>query len=195
MAGPYPSGSGSGSDMRLGQPVAASMSRPLGEPRQPVDAGHLAMQEHLLRLARTTGRTASFELPTRPLDPSRSIDVCVRDANHRVLIIEEAWNTFGDLGAAIRATNRKSAEALGLAATVDDGPPYRVAMVWVVRDSAANREILRRYPEIVQTAFPGSSRGWVDALTRGTEPPLGSSLVWHDPATGRLIARRKAPRD
>ncbi len=178
----------------LGQPFAASMSRALGEPRQPVDAGHLAMQEYLLRLARTTGRTASFELPTRPLDPSRSIDVCVRDAHHRVLIIEEAWNTFGDLGAAIRATNRKSAEALDLAATVDDGPPYRVAMVWVVRDSAANREIIRRYPEIVQAAFPGSSRRWVDALTRGTKPPLGSSLVWHDPATGRLIARRQATR-
>ncbi len=178
----------------LGQPLAASMSRPLGEGRQPIDAGHLAMQEHLLRLARTIGRTASFELPTRPLDPSRSIDVCVRDTNHRVLIIEEAWNTFGDIGAAIRATNRKAAEALDLAATVDDGPPYRVAMVWVVRDSAVNREIIGRYPGIIEAAFPGSSRGWVEALTRGTEPPPAPGLVWHDPATGRLIARRKAPR-
>ncbi len=179
----------------LGQPCAVSMSRPLGEPRQPIDAGHLAMQEHLLRLARMTGRTASFELPTRPLDPSRSIDVCVRDAIHRVLIIEEAWNTFGDIGAAIRATNRKSAEALDLAATVDDGPPYRVAIVWIVRDSTANRGIIGRYPEIVQAAFPGSSRGWVAALTRGMEPPPGSGFVWHDTAAARLTARRRSARN
>ena len=175
----------------LGQPFAASMSRPIGEPRQPIDAGHLAMQEHLLRLARTTGRTASFELPTRPHDPTRSIDVCVRDAQHRVLIIEEAWNTFGDIGAAIRATNRKSAEALDLAATIDDGPPYRVAIVWIIRDSAANREIIGRYPEIVQAAFPGSSRGWVDALTRGTAPPEAKGFAWYDPATNRVGERRR----
>ncbi len=178
----------------LGQPFAISMSRPLGESRQPIDAGHLAMQEHLLRLARATGRTASFELPTRPLDPSRSIDVCVRDATQRALIIEEAWNTFGDIGAAIRATNRKSAEALDLAATVDDGPPYRVAVVWIVRDSAANRGIVGRYPEIMRAAFPGSSRGWVAALTRGMEPPPDSGFVWHDSASGRLVARRRAAR-
>ena len=61
----------------LGQPLAISLSRPIGETRQPMDAGHLQMQEALLRSARATGRTATFELPTRPSDPSRSIDVCV----------------------------------------------------------------------------------------------------------------------
>lgn len=101
----------------LGQPLAVAFSRPLGETREPRDAGHLAMQERLLTLAHATGRTATFELPTRPADPSRSIDVCVRDARHRVLIIEEAWNTFADIGAATRSTARKRAEAADLAAT------------------------------------------------------------------------------
>lgn len=178
----------------LGQPLAVSFSRPLGEEREPVDAGHLALQEHLLGMARATGRSATFELPTRPSDPSRSIDVCVRDARQRVLIIEEVWNTFGDVGAAIRATHRKMAEATDLAATVDDGPPFRVATVWVVRATANNRTLVRRYPEILGGAFPGTSRGWVDALTSGIAPPVEPGLVWFDPAVGRLYEWRRQPR-
>ncbi len=174
----------------LGQPLAISLSRPLGEGRQPTDAGHLEMQEHLLRLARATGRPASFELPTRPTDPSRSIDVCIRDVRHRVLIIEEAWNTFGDLGAAVRATHRKAAEATDVAATIDDGPAYRVATVWIVRASAINRSLIVRYPEIVRAAFPGSSHGWVTALTSNAAPPAESGLVWYDQAAQRVHAWR-----
>jgi len=173
----------------LGRPLAISFTRPLGETREPTDAGHLAMQERLLELARMTDRSAFFELPTRPLDPSRSIDVCVRDSRHRVLVIHEAWNTFGDLGAAIRSTSRKSAEAADLAQTIDDAP-YRVATVWVVRSNTANRALLARYPGIVRAAFPASSRAWVRAITEGEAPPAAPGLVWLDPATGRVSERR-----
>ncbi len=174
----------------LDQPLAVAFSRPLGESRQPIDAGHLEMQEFLLGLARTTGRSASFELPTRPADPSRSIDVCIRDARHRALIVEEAWNTFGDIGAAIRATHQKGAQAADLAATIDDEPPYRVATVWVVRASATNRALVARYPEVVASAFPGSSRRWAEALTSGAAPPLAPGIVWYDAATRRIYAWR-----
>lgn len=177
--------------LALDQPLAVSFTRPLGETRQPSDAGHLQMQEYLLSLARATGRPASFELPTRPSDPSRSIDVCVRDVRNRVLMIEEAWNTFGDLGAAIRSTHRKQAEAEDLAATIDDGPPYRVAVVWVVRDCAVNRSIVGSYPEIVRNGFPGSSRGWARALTTDASPPIGPGLVWYDSATRRIHQWRR----
>lgn len=175
----------------LDRPLAVTYSRPLGATREPTDAGHLAIQEFLLRLAHTTGRTATFELPTRPTDPSRSIDVCVPDPRARVLFIEEAWNTFGDLGAAVRTTNRKLAEANDLAATIDDGPPYRVAAVWVVRATATNRELVRRYPAIFASAFPGSSLAWVRALTTREEPPTGSGVVWFDSATGTVHAWRR----
>lgn len=178
----------------LGQPLAVSFTRPLGEARQPVDAGHLRMQEYLLGLARTTGRVATFELPTRPSDPSRSIDVCVRDARNHVLIVEEAWNTFGDLGSAIRSTHRKIAEAADLAATIDDGLPWRVATVWVVRISATNHALVTRYPEILGGAFPGSSRAWVKALTSDVAPPSGPGVVWFDPAMGRLHEWRRSSR-
>lgn len=178
----------------LQQPLAVSFTRPLGETRQPIDAGHLAMQEYLLSLARSTGRAASFELPTRPSDPSRSIDVCVRDVRNRVLTVEEAWNTFGDLGGAIRATHRKQAEATDLAAVIDDGPSFRVATVWVVRGTATNHALVARYPEIFTGAFPGSSRGWVKALTSDAAPPLQPGLVWFDPGTRRLHEWRRSSR-
>ena len=175
----------------LDQPLAVSFSRPLGATRGPSDGGHLAIQEHLLGLARVTSRTAFLELPTRPADPSRSIDVCVRDARHRVLIIEEAWNTFGDIGAAIRSTHRKQAEASDFAATIDDGPSYRVATVWVVRASSANRGLIHRYPEVFANAFPGSSRDWVRALTSNAMPPAQAGLVWSDPVNARLFEWRR----
>ena len=173
-----------GLGVALGRPLAVSFSRPLGQPREPTDAGHLAMQERLLQLARATGRTARFELPTRRADPRHSVDVCVRDARERVLIIQEAWSTIGDVGAAIRSTNRKTAEAADLASTIDNGPAYRVATVWIVRPTAANRTLLDRYPGIFGSACPGSSRRWAISVRSGAAPPNQPGLVWLDPASG-----------
>ena len=149
-------------------------------------AGHLEIQEHLLKLARATGRRGTFELPTRPSDPVRSTDVGIHDPTTRTRILAECWNTFGDLGAATRATNRKRHEA---AAT---WPDDRIATVWVVRATATNRALLARYPPIVDAAFPGSSRDRVRALTLGEPSPMEPGLVWYDPGTGRLTERRRA---
>jgi len=110
------------------------------------------------------------------------------------LIQVECWNTFGDLGAAIRATNRKAAEAAAhaIAATPGDTEPYRVATVWVVRATATNRRLLATYPYMIDAAFPGSSRSWCRALTDGTAPPAEPGIVWFDPSTGRLTEHRRA---
>jgi hypothetical protein len=158
----------------LDRPLAVAFSRPLGAAvHGPADRGHLEIQEYLLRLARETGRPGSFEVPTRPADPSRSTDVGIRDPRHRVRILAECWNTFGDLGAATRSTNRKVAEA---AAT---WPDDRIASVWIARDSAANRALLARYVHFVDAAFPGSSRRWVRALTDpDVPPPTAPGIVW-----------------
>ena len=178
----------------LGRPLAAGFSKPLGEARLPVDAGHLEMQEHLLRLARATGRPGNFELPTRPTDPARSTDVGLRDDRNRVLIQVECWNTFGDLGAAIRATNRKAAEAAAyaIATSLGDAEPYRVATVWIVRASAGNRALVARYPNIIDAAFRGSSRLWCRALAEGRTPPNELGIVWFEPVTRRLTEHRRA---
>jgi hypothetical protein len=100
--------------------------------------------------------------------------------------LAECWNTFGDLGAAVRATRRKQFEAAAA------WPEDRIATVWIVRATAANRAIVARYPAVIDAALPGSSRGWVKALTDGSPPPREAGFVWYDASRGRLSERRRA---
>ena len=84
--------------------------------QEPTDAGHLKIQELMLRLARNNAIARFFELPTRPADPALSVDIGWRDDRRRVLILNECWNTFGSINLAVRSTHRKVAEAVQLAA-------------------------------------------------------------------------------
>ena len=117
----------------LGRPLAVGFSRDVADPA-PKDAGHLVAQELILRLAAATGRTARFELPTRPSNPTRSVDIGEIDRVNRVLILLEIWNRLDDIGAATRATDRKVAEAAGL--TLGAGAELRVAGCWVLVDTS-----------------------------------------------------------
>jgi transcriptional regulator with XRE-family HTH domain len=182
----------------VGRPLAMAFSKPIYSDAMHdriADAGHLQMQEALLAMAAATGRRATAELPTRPSDPSHSIDVAVWDEQHRTLIVQEAWNTFGDVGAAIRSTHRKAAEAAeaaDLAAfATGDQRPYRVATVWIVRASAANRALLARYPNLFAATFDGSSRAWTRALVTGAAPPTRPGIVWFDPTARRINEWRR----
>ncbi len=159
----------------------------------PADAGHLAIQELLLRLARAAGRTRFVELATRPSDPARSSDVVARDDRARVIILQEAWNSIGDIGAGLRSSARKAAEADAASVLAGgDDRPYRVASCWVVRATARNRALVARYPETFAAAFPGSSGAWVRALTSPTAPPIEPGFVWCNLAATRLFAWRRA---
>jgi transcriptional regulator with XRE-family HTH domain len=179
----------------LARPLAVSFSRDI-DPPEPRDAGHLAAQELVLRLARSHGRTASFELPTRPADPARSSDIGLRDDANRTLIVVEIWNRLDDIGAAARATDRKVAEAEAPAAfSGEDGAPYRVASCWLLVDTASNRRLVGAYPEIFRTRFPGSSAGWARALAEGAAPPIEPGIAWVDPRAGRIVPMRlRVPR-
>lgn len=175
----------------LVRPLAVSFSRDI-EFTEPRDSGHLAAQELVLGLARRNGRRSGFELPTRSSDPARSIDVAQFDDVARVLIVVEIWNRFDDLGAAVRATTRKVSEAEGLAVlAARDGPPYRVAACWLIVDTAASRRLVARYPEILESRFPGSSLGWVRCLTDGFPPPTDPGIAWIDPRSGRIVPLRR----
>jgi transcriptional regulator with XRE-family HTH domain len=174
----------------LGRPIAISFSRDIEVP-MPADAGHLAGQEILLRQARAHGRRAQFELATRPADPSASIDACCRDDGHQALIVEEIWNRIGDLGAVVRTTTRKIAEAQSLAVLAGgDGPAYRVAHCWILLDTAANRRLVKAYPEVLRARFPGSSLRWVEALRDGAAPPVEPGILWLDPRSGLMTPLR-----
>jgi transcriptional regulator with XRE-family HTH domain len=173
----------------MGVPLNVSLGR---DPREDVaDAGHLAMQELLLRLGRRTGFDRQFEVATRPSEPWRSADVVLGSDARRTFIHQECWNTFGDLGAAARSSTRKLAELEQLA-VAKWGAEGRAALVWVVRDTARNRALVARYPEVFATRFPGSSRRWVEALTQGGPIPTEPGLVWCDPRRGELRAWRRA---
>jgi transcriptional regulator with XRE-family HTH domain len=182
----------------LGRPLAVSFSRDVDPTALPRDAGHLRAQELVLRLARRHGRHATFELPTRPADPQRSVDIGIRDDRSRLLILVEVWNRLDDLGAAARSQSRKVAEADGLAAVLGaeageiaaDDSPYGVRSCWVLVDTAANRALVAAYPEVIRGRLPGSSRGWVRALSEGTLPPDEPGLVWADTRSGRLVEAR-----
>jgi transcriptional regulator with XRE-family HTH domain len=173
----------------LNRPLAVAFSRDLAP--QPADAGHLDAQEFLLRMARATGRSATFELPTRPESPRYSVDACIRDDANRTLILNEIWNRFDDMGSATRSTDRKVAEAGTLAAVIGGDNPYRVASCWLLVDNAANRALVARYPEILNTRFPGSSFRWVRALSAGGPVPTEPGIAWFDVRAGRLIAMRR----
>lgn len=174
----------------VGRPLAVSFSRDI-DVHEVRDAGHLAAQELVLSLARRHGRRADFELPTRASEPARLIDVALRDDATRALMVVEIWNRLDDLGGATRATSRKVVEAEGPAMiAARTGPPYRVALCWLLVDTAANRRIVSRYPEILQTRFPGSSFAWARCLGEGSPPPDGAGIAWIDTRSSRIVPLR-----
>ncbi|HTS15275.1 MAG TPA: helix-turn-helix domain-containing protein [Candidatus Sulfotelmatobacter sp.] len=185
--------------LALDRPLRIELSRDIQE--EPADAGHLAIQELVMRVGRSAGFQRTFELPTRPSHPTHSTDVGLRDDRGRRLLLVECWNTIGDVGAAVRSTNRKLAEAEGLAAVIggarpvpgapEPGEPYAVSTVWVVRATRRNRELVARYPELFASRLTGSSRAWVRALATGAPPPADLGLVWCDVRCTRLFAWRR----
>jgi len=173
--------------LAVGRPMLLNFQHDLaGETR---DAGHLAMQELVLRLGRLAGYEGSFELATRPAESWRSADVGLADPRRNRLIHVECWNTIGDVGAAVRSSTRKRAELADLAVARWGGGT--TGLVWVVRATARNRALVARYPEIFARAFPGSSRRWLDAITTRAAPPAEPGLVWSDVGGTRLFAWRR----
>jgi len=168
----------------IGRPVAVGFSRETSAATR--DAGHLAIQELVLRLARGHTVARAFELATPSLG---SIDCVLRDERRRILILIEIWNRLDDVGAARRATNRKADELRGLEVAWHE--PAAIRVCWVVRATAANRALVARYPNVFETAFPGSSRDWTRALTAGVTPPEKPGLVWSDLGATRLFEWRR----
>jgi hypothetical protein len=179
-----------GTWVRLGlaidRPLAVRFSAPI-EPDRLADAGHLELQEFVLRLARRRGWEGGLEIPSRPSDPRHSIDVLLRAG--RVLILIECWNTIRDFGAAVRATTRKLAEVADLAVATRG---ERAAACWLVRPTAANRGLVREYPESIRARFSGSSLGWVRALEGPDSPPGQPGFAWLDPKVGLRPLRIRA---
>lgn len=189
-------GEGGSLSLQVWQRIAGALELPLNvelgrdAKEEPADAGHLAVQELAMRLGRGAGYRRTFELPTKPADPSRSTDVGLVDDLHRRLVLVECVNTFGNIGASVRSADRKRQEAEALAVSMGHGNPYSVHEVWVVRGTRRNRELVARYPELFGSRFPGSSQSWVRALSLGAPPPHERGFVWADARATRLFEWR-----
>ena len=155
-------------DVDVLQRIAIAFNRPL-EIRfgrdvleHPADAGHLAMQELVLRLGRMNGYVGDFELPTRPAEPWRSIDVVLASPTRRIMILAECWNTFGDIGAAARASMRKAAE---LAATAAAGGARTLWWPWFGSFAVPPETV--HFSPAIRRSLPPASR---DRHARGSAP-------------------------
>lgn len=164
----------------LRRPIAIGFGRDIVEPLN--DAGHLAAQEVVVRLAAAAGWRTAFEAPIDPTAPGLTSDLrCDRDG---ATVLVEIWNRVDDLGAATRSSDRKLASA--------QRAHPRTFCFWLLVDTAANRRIVRRYPALLRARFPGSSAAWVRALTTDAPPPNAPGLAWIDVRSGRLRELRLA---
>ena len=108
----------------------------------------------------------------------------VRRALGLLVIIVECVNTLGDLGEAMRSSDYKVREA--------ERQWPEVGLLWVVRDSRANRQLVGRYGRLIDSRFSGSSVEWVRALVVGGPMPGHPGLIWSDLKATRLFARRRS---
>jgi transcriptional regulator with XRE-family HTH domain len=171
------------------RPLSVSFSRDVDP--GPRDAGHLDVQEAIARVAVAAGQDVDIELPMRQLGLDGWADIAIRDEASRTLKVAEIGNRIDDLGAAIRATDRKVAAIDGLGVVLGgEDRPYRVVLGWVLTDTAANRAIVRRYPAVLRARFPGSSVAWAAALTGTGPPPDRPAIAWFERSTGRVRPMR-----
>jgi transcriptional regulator with XRE-family HTH domain len=164
----------------LNQPIAIGFSRDIVEPLN--DAGHLAAQELVIRLALGAAWRVTFEAPIDREAPGLTSDLRLDRAGR--LVLAEIWNRVDDLGAAARSSDRK----LAAVHRVDPG----AVCIWLLVDTAANRRIVRRYPGLLRARFPGSSATWVRSVTSDAAPPSRPGIAWIELSSGRLRELRLA---
>ena len=86
---------------------------------------------------------------------------------------------------------REKADAL---AALPEFAGRRVRRLLLLRNSAANRALLRSLPQVLAAAYPGRAVDAVQALTESTAPFPGAAIVWVDVEHGVGRLRSSPPR-
>ena len=121
------------------------------------DAGHLDIQELVLRVRRSGGWERLFEARSRRL---RVGPVGGRQARRHAAAAGWSSGSAGTRsatsGAATRSSERKLQDAEEQAvALAGDGEPFQVGLVWIVRDTKANRALVNQVSADLRGALPG----------------------------------------
>jgi hypothetical protein len=138
----------------------------------------------VLRIAGAAGWSTQVEEPSDAARSRYATDVLLRRGDDTVILVE-IWNRLDDLGAALRSTDRKLADARATSAT-DRTTSATARSLWILVDTAANREIVRRYPTLLRSRFAGASSAWVRTISTGGQPPSIPGLIWADSRGGTL---------
>ena len=176
----------------VGQRLAAFLEDMPGADR-PRDHAHLERQRLVIERAARGGWRA---LPEEPIDDgprSRSVDVLLVRAAAREAALVECYDWFDDVGAAMRVSDGKAAS---LRSRLEHGrdlraPAWRVALLWVVRGTRRNRELISEFRAIFAAKFGGSSSDWIRCLEDPSRAmPSETGLVWTDLAGHRFMPAR-----
>ena len=135
--------------------------------------------------AEAAGFQRTFELPSRPANPTHATDVGLRDDRGRRLILVECWNTIGDLGAAVRSTNRKRVEAEDLAAVrrrrrdpCQAGQTQASPTPWPPSGSSAPPAGTATSWRATRSSSPADSPARAEPGCRRSPPALGHRRTW-----------------
>ncbi len=153
----------------------------------PRDIEHLRRQQAIVMLAQAGGWEATPEAAVPGGGPRpRSIDVLlVRRVRHEAAVAE-VWDLLLDIGDAMRGL-----EAKVLATRERLGPGWRVEGLLVVWGTRRNRGLVRELRALFAARYPGSSRGWLLALSEpGARMPDGAGFAWTSSEGGRLVPAR-----
>jgi transcriptional regulator with XRE-family HTH domain len=140
----------------------------------PRDIAHLRGQARIIAFATSGGWSADPELRIDAGSRrSRAVDVVLRRAERRELIVVELVDLIADGGEAMRGLADK------VAAVRRDHPRDRVVGLLVVRATRRNRALLRELRGLIRARFPSRSADWIAALTQVDAPmPPADGVVW-----------------
>jgi len=104
------------------------------------------------------------------------VDGVLERADRSLLVVTEFVSTLVRLEQTLRWSAEQAA-SIGSSTLVGDGPTPPVSQLLVVRSTAANREIARRFEAILRSAFPIRTADAVWSLVSG-DPWPGAALIW-----------------